>query len=123
MPSAMLTATRSVRVTIGRIPSAATASISALFGKQTTCSTPSIFRIFAIAVLPCMGALRVVTITAPRTVIKILHTRTFRRTFMKYEIIDADGHVSETWEGLQKYLDEPYRRRPTNFPYFPQDGW
>jgi predicted TIM-barrel fold metal-dependent hydrolase len=42
---------------------------------------------------------------------------------MKFEIIDADGHVSETWEQLQKYLDEPYRRRPTNFPYFPQDGW
>ena len=42
---------------------------------------------------------------------------------MKFEIIDADGHITETWEGLQQHLDEPYRKRPTNFPYFPQDGW
>lgn len=42
---------------------------------------------------------------------------------MKYDIIDADGHISETWEQIQTYLDAPYRNRPTNFPYFPQDGW
>ena len=42
---------------------------------------------------------------------------------MKFEIIDADGHITETWEQLQKHMDEPYRRRPTAPPYFPQDGW
>jgi predicted TIM-barrel fold metal-dependent hydrolase len=42
---------------------------------------------------------------------------------MKYDIIDADGHISETWEQMRTYLDAPYRNRPTNFPYFPQDGW
>jgi predicted TIM-barrel fold metal-dependent hydrolase len=38
-------------------------------------------------------------------------------------IIDADGHVTESQEQLAKYLDEPYRRRPQSFPWFPQDGW
>jgi uncharacterized protein len=42
---------------------------------------------------------------------------------MKSEIIDADGHVTETWEQLAQYLEEPYRRRPPMPPYFPQDGW
>jgi uncharacterized protein len=42
---------------------------------------------------------------------------------MKFEVIDADGHVTETWEQLQRHLEEPYRRRPPLPPYFPQDGW
>ena len=42
---------------------------------------------------------------------------------MPFEIIDADGHVSESWEQLQKYLEPPYNRRPVAPPYFPQDGW
>jgi predicted TIM-barrel fold metal-dependent hydrolase len=42
---------------------------------------------------------------------------------MKSEVIDADGHVTESWEQLQKYLEPPYNRRPPLPPYFPQDGW
>jgi predicted TIM-barrel fold metal-dependent hydrolase len=42
---------------------------------------------------------------------------------MPFEVIDADGHVTETWDQLQRHLPEPYRRRPTLPPYFPQDGW
>jgi uncharacterized protein len=42
---------------------------------------------------------------------------------MSFTIVDADGHVTETQEQLLKYLDEPYRRRPTGFPWVPQDGW
>ena len=38
-------------------------------------------------------------------------------------IIDADGHVTETQEQIAKYLDEPYRRRPTHQFFFPWDGW
>jgi predicted TIM-barrel fold metal-dependent hydrolase len=38
-------------------------------------------------------------------------------------IIDADGHVTETWEQIARYLDEPYRRRSLLTPLFPQDGW
>jgi predicted TIM-barrel fold metal-dependent hydrolase len=38
-------------------------------------------------------------------------------------VIDADGHVTETQEQLARYLDEPYRRRPTNQFFFPWDGW
>ncbi|MBI2207544.1 MAG: amidohydrolase [Candidatus Rokubacteria bacterium] len=42
---------------------------------------------------------------------------------MKFEIIDADGHVTETWEQLQRHLEPPYDKRPPLPPYFPQDGW
>ncbi len=42
---------------------------------------------------------------------------------MAWEIIDADGHVTETWEQIARHLDEPYRRRPLQTPFFPQDGW
>jgi len=42
---------------------------------------------------------------------------------MSFTIVDADGHVTETQEQLAKYLDEPYRRRPTSVLWFPQDGW
>jgi len=42
---------------------------------------------------------------------------------MDYEVIDADGHVTETWEQIARYLEEPYRRRPLLTPFFPQDGW
>lgn len=42
---------------------------------------------------------------------------------MPYEVIDADGHVTETWEQVARHLDEPYRRRPLQTPFFPQDGW
>lgn len=38
-------------------------------------------------------------------------------------VLDADGHVIETNEGVAKYLDEPYRRRPLAFSLYPQDGW
>src|SRR6266542_5424473 len=42
---------------------------------------------------------------------------------MSFEIIDADGHVTETWEQIARHLEEPYRRRPLLTPFFPQDGW
>ena len=42
---------------------------------------------------------------------------------MNFEIIDADGHVTETWEQISRHLDEPYRKRPLLTPLFPQDGW
>src|SRR5688572_30653251 len=42
---------------------------------------------------------------------------------MPYDVIDADGHVTETWEQIARHLDEPYRRRPLLTPFFPQDGW
>ena len=38
-------------------------------------------------------------------------------------VIDADGHVTESQEQLARYLEEPYRRRPTTFPFHPWDGW
>ena len=38
-------------------------------------------------------------------------------------VIDADGHVTETQEQIAKYLDEPYKRRPINQFFFPWDGW
>ena len=28
-------------------------------------------------------------------------------------VIDADGHVTETQDQVVKYLDDPYRRRPS----------
>ena len=40
-----------------------------------------------------------------------------------FGILDADGHVTETSEQVAKYLDEPFRRRPLNFPLYPSDGW
>jgi predicted TIM-barrel fold metal-dependent hydrolase len=42
---------------------------------------------------------------------------------MNYSIVDADGHVTESTEQVAKYLDDPYRRRPLNFPFYPSDGW
>src|ERR1043166_442426 len=38
-------------------------------------------------------------------------------------ILDADGHVTETQEQIVKYLDEPYRRRPSGAFFYPWDGW
>jgi hypothetical protein len=38
-------------------------------------------------------------------------------------VLDADGHVTESYEQLSKYLDEPYRRRPLTFPWYAADGW
>ncbi len=38
-------------------------------------------------------------------------------------VLDADGHVTESYEQLAKYLDEPYRRRPLTFPWYTADGW
>jgi predicted TIM-barrel fold metal-dependent hydrolase len=38
-------------------------------------------------------------------------------------IVDADGHVTETQEQVARYLEEPYRRRPVGFPFYPWDGW
>jgi uncharacterized protein len=40
-----------------------------------------------------------------------------------FPVLDADGHVTETTEQVAKYLDEPYRRRPLTFPFYPWDGW
>ena len=31
---------------------------------------------------------------------------------MTFEIIDGDGHVTETWEQIARHLDQPYRQRP-----------
>jgi uncharacterized protein len=42
---------------------------------------------------------------------------------MNFEVIDADGHVTETGEQIARHLEEPYRRRPLLTPFFPQDGW
>jgi predicted TIM-barrel fold metal-dependent hydrolase len=42
---------------------------------------------------------------------------------MSFDVIDADGHVTETWEQIARHLEEPYRRRPLLAPFFPQDGW
>ena len=38
-------------------------------------------------------------------------------------IRDADGHVTESQEQIVKYLDEPYRRRPSGSFFYPWDGW
>jgi predicted TIM-barrel fold metal-dependent hydrolase len=40
-----------------------------------------------------------------------------------HRVIDGDGHVTETTEQVAKYLDEPYRRRPLTFAWYPADGW
>ena len=42
---------------------------------------------------------------------------------MSFEIIDADGHVTETWEQIARYLEPPYSGRSPLTPFFPQDGW
>ena len=31
---------------------------------------------------------------------------------MDFDVIDADGHVTESWEQIARHLDEPFRRRP-----------
>src|SRR2546428_10106735 len=38
-------------------------------------------------------------------------------------ILDADGHVTESQDQIVKYLDEPYRRRPSAAFFYPWDGW
>ena len=38
-------------------------------------------------------------------------------------VLDADGHVTESYEQLARYLDEPFRRRPLNSPMYASDGW
>ena len=38
-------------------------------------------------------------------------------------VLDADGHVIESYAQMAKYLDEPYRRRPLTFPWYAADGW
>jgi uncharacterized protein len=42
---------------------------------------------------------------------------------MDFEVIDADGHVTESWEQVARHLEEPFRRRPLQTPFYPQDGW
>ena len=42
---------------------------------------------------------------------------------MNFQVIDADGHVTETWEQIARHLDEPYRKRSLLTSFFPQDGW
>jgi hypothetical protein len=41
----------------------------------------------------------------------------------QFAVLDADGHITETQEQLVKYLDEPYRRRPSGSSFYPWDGW
>ncbi|MGH7356867.1 MAG: hypothetical protein ACRELS_20095, partial [Candidatus Rokuibacteriota bacterium] len=38
-------------------------------------------------------------------------------------VLDADGHVIESYAQMAKYLDEPYRHRPLTFPWYAADGW
>ena len=38
-------------------------------------------------------------------------------------VLDADGHVTESYQQIAKYLDEPYRNRPHTFPWYTADGW
>ena len=42
---------------------------------------------------------------------------------MSFPVVDADGHVTETQDQVAKYLEEPFKRRPTNQSFFPWDGW
>jgi hypothetical protein len=42
---------------------------------------------------------------------------------MAQEIIDADGHVTETWEQIARHLEEPHRKRSLLTPFWPQDAW
>jgi predicted TIM-barrel fold metal-dependent hydrolase len=42
---------------------------------------------------------------------------------MNHSVLDADGHVTESTAQVAKYLDEPYRRRPLDFQFYPWDGW
>jgi hypothetical protein len=42
---------------------------------------------------------------------------------MNTTVLDADGHVTESTEQVATYLDEPFRRRPLGFPFYPSDGW
>ena len=42
---------------------------------------------------------------------------------MGIEIIDADGHVTETWEQIAHHLEPRYQGRSLLTPFFPQDGW
>ena len=53
-PSAIPTPTLSLRVMMGRIPSLEPASKTEFCGNPLMNSTPSIFRILAMAVIPCM---------------------------------------------------------------------
>jgi predicted TIM-barrel fold metal-dependent hydrolase len=38
-------------------------------------------------------------------------------------VIDADGHVTESQEQVAKYLEDPFRRRPTVTSFYAWDGW
>lgn len=38
-------------------------------------------------------------------------------------VVDADGHVTESQEQVAKYLEEPFRKRPTSVSFYPLDGW
>jgi len=44
-------------------------------------------------------------------------------TLAALSVLDADGHVTESYQQLAKYLDEPYRRRAQTFPWYTADGW
>src|SRR3954470_16503383 len=54
-PSAIFTSVRSVRATIGRMPTRAASSISALTGKQKRNSVPSVFKMLATAAAAFMA--------------------------------------------------------------------
>src|SRR5262245_42294432 len=45
------------------------------------------------------------------------------RLMTQFAVLDADGHITERQEQIVKYLDEPYRRRPSASSFFPWDGW
>lgn len=40
-----------------------------------------------------------------------------------FAVLDADGHVTESYQQIAKYLDEPWRRRPLTSPLYTADGW
>ena len=40
-----------------------------------------------------------------------------------FAVLDADGHVTESYQQIAKYLDEPWRRRPLISPLYTADGW
>jgi hypothetical protein len=38
-----------------------------------------------------------------------------------FAVLDADGHITESQDQIVKYLDEPFRRRPSASSFYPWD--